>query len=337
MTTERTAERTTERALDVLLAGFGGLGEQDHQSAMYAPAFAAHPGFRVAGVVATHPADAPRAREAARRLAVPHHPDLDTALAASTAPVVAVAARADVRADVLTAVLRAGRHVLADKPLAPTLAEARRVADAARAAGTTVVVAHHHRFHPMIAAAATALRGGRVGLPWNVQADFVVAGGHPCDDELLNFGGYPVDAVGALTGLAVHRVHATAAGDLTLLALDHEHGLTSTIVVGRTRATSDVPAGRLAHHRYRVSGSHGVLVLDATKPAVTVATAAGVDRRWLPTDTVAGLLDDLHAAVATGRPPASGIDEALRTAEVLDAAKRSLADGVPVPTNGARP
>ena len=35
----------------VLLAGFGGLGAgQDHQRAMYLPAFQAHPGFTVAGV-----------------------------------------------------------------------------------------------------------------------------------------------------------------------------------------------------------------------------------------------------------------------------------------------
>jgi predicted dehydrogenase len=320
--------------IDVLLAGFGGLGEQDHQTAMYSPAFDSHPGFRVVGVAATHPADMARARDAAVRLGVPCHADLDTALSTVAAPVVSVAARADVRADVLTTVLRAGRHVLADKPFTPTLAEAERVAAQARAADVAVVVAQHHRYHPMVTSGASALRGGKVGLPWNVQVDFVVAGGHPCPDELLNFGGYPVDVVAALTNLPVHRVHATAAGSLTVLALDHERGLTSTIVVGRTAPRAGVPAGRLAHHRYRVSGSHGVLVLDATKPAVTVTTAAGQDRQWLPSDTVNGLLDELHAVVTGARPAGPSLDEAVRTAAVLDAARRSLADGVPVTTNG---
>jgi len=322
-------------AIDVLAVGFGGLGEQDHQSAMYLPAFAAHPGFRVVGVAATHPSDVVRAQEAALRYSVPYHADLDGALSTVAAPVVSVAAPAGVRADALTTVLRAGRHVLADKPFTPTRAEAERVAEEARRAGTHVVVAHHHRFHPMIVAGAGALRGGKVGLPWNVQVDFVVAGGNPCPDELLNFGCYPVDAVAALTGLPVHRVHATGAGELTVLALDHEHGLTSTIVVGRTAPRAGIAAGRLAHHRYRVSGSHGVLVLDATKPSVTVTTSAGLDRQWLPIDTVARLLDDLHATVSGGRPSAAGLDEAVRTAGVLDAARRSLADGVPVATNGA--
>jgi predicted dehydrogenase len=321
--------------IDVLLAGFGGLGHQDHQTSMYAPAFAAHPGFRVVGVAATHPDDEARAQQAARAHAVPFHNDLGAALSTVEAPVVAVAAPAAVRAGVLTTVLRAGRHVLADKPLAPTLAQARQVAEEAKKAGTSVVVAHHHRFHPMIAAGARALRSGKVGLPWNVQADFLVAGGTPCPgQELLNFGGYPVDVVAALTGLPVHRVYAAPAGDLTLLAMDHAQGLTSTIVVGRTTGLAAVDAGRLAGHRYRVSGSHGVLVLDATKPAVTVTTATRQDRQWLPIDTVTALLDTLHKAVTTGRPATAGLDEAVRTAAVLDAAQRSLSEGVAVAVNG---
>jgi len=315
--------------IDVLLAGFGGLGHQDHQTTMYAPAFAAHPGFRVVGVASTE-GDEQRAQDAARRLDVPCH-DLDTALSTVEAPVVAVAAPAAVRAQVLTTVLRAGRHVLADKPLAPTLTQARQVAEAARQAGTSVVVAHHHRLHPMIAAGAGALRSGKVGLPWNVQADFVVAGGTPCPgQELLNFGGYPVDVVAALTGLPVHRVYAAPAGALTLLAMDHAQGLTSTIVVGRATGLAGVNAGGLAQHRYRVSGSHGVLVLDATKPAVTVTTANSRSSQWLSIDTVTPLLNTLHTAVTTGRPTTAGLDEAVRTAAVLDAAQRSLDEGVAI-------
>lgn len=320
--------------MDVLLAGFGGLGEQDHQTAMYAPAFAAHPGFRIAGVAATHPADEARAHTAAERHGVPCYPDLAAALSTVDAPVVAVAARAEVRAAALTAAIEAGRHVLADKPFTPTLAEAEQVVAAARERGVAVLVGQHHRHHPMLVAGADAVRGGRVGLPWNVQADFVVAGGQPCADELLNFGGYPVDAVAALTGLPVRRVHATAAGPLTLLAMDHEHGLTSTIVVGRASARAGIRAGGLVHHRYRVSGSHGVLVLDATKPSVAVTTATTTKNRWPAGDTVSGVLDELHAVVTGAKPGEPVLAEALRTAEVLDAARRSLADGVPVTTNG---
>ncbi|MBB4909968.1 Gfo/Idh/MocA family protein [Actinophytocola algeriensis] len=318
--------------INVLLAGFGGLGDQDHQTAMYLPAFTAHPAFRIAGVAATHPADEPRALAAAESAGVPYHADLATALSTVDAPVVSVAAPAQTRTDALLTAVRAGRHVLADKPFTPTRAEAEQVVAAAE--GTGIVVAQHHRYHPMVTAGVAALRGGTVGLPWNVQVDFVVAGGHPCQDELLNFGGYPVDVVAALTNLPVLRVHATAAGPLTVLALGHEHGMTSTIVVGRTAPRAGVPEGRLAHHRYRVSGSHGVLVLDATKPAVTVSTASGLDRQWLPVDTLTGLLDDLHAVVTGAKPAGPTLDDALRTAAVLDAARRSLTEGVPVATDG---
>jgi predicted dehydrogenase len=317
--------------LDVLLAGFGGLGAQDHQSAMYAPAFAAHPGFRIVGVAITHPGEAERARQAARDLSVPCHEDLDTALSTVDAPVVSVAAAAPVRAASLAAVLRAGRHVLADKPFAMTLAETRELAALADGTGS-VTVAHHHRFHPMITAAVSTVRAGRIGLPWNVQADFVVAGGTPCPDgELLNFGCYAIDAVDALVGLAARRVHALPAGaGLTLLALDHDHGVTSTIVVGRTTGLAGLPPGRLIRHRYRISGSHGVLDVDATKPELTVASSSAVDRRWLATNTVDRLLDELYATVTTGRTSTVGLPQAVRTAEVLDAAQRAIATGVPV-------
>jgi len=321
------------KTVRVLLAGFGGLGAQDHQSAMYAPAFTAHPGFRIVGVAITHPGEAERARQAAVNLSVPCHDDLDTALSTVEAPVVSVAAAAPVRAEALAAVLRAGRHVLADKPFAMTLAETRELAALATATGpSTVTVAHHHRFHPMVTAAASAIRSGRVGLPWNVQADFVVAGGTPCPDgELLNFGCYAIDVVDALTGLGVRRVHALPAGTgLTLLALDHEHGVTSTIVVGRTAELAGLPPGRLTRHRYRISGSHGVLDVDATKPELTVASSSTMARTWLAARTVDRLLDELYATVTTGRDSVVGMPQALRTAEVLDAAQRASTTGAPV-------
>jgi predicted dehydrogenase len=310
----------------VVLAGFSGLGRQDHQTTMYAPALRAHPGFEIAGVVAQTDAEQDRAAAAAQDLEVPRFPNLDSALADADAAVVCV--EPGLREDVVGQTISAGRHVLADKPLATS---AGGVADlvevAAKQPQVVVAVAHHLRFHPMLRAAATAIAGGKVGLPWDVQADFLVAGGDPIPGgELLNFGCYPVDIVLALTGLDVLRVHAIAPNtqDLIVLMLDHQHGLTSTIAFGRTgpRATNDT--GGLAVHRYRVSGSHGVADIDATKPALLVETGEQQRRRYLGDSTVTPMLDDWLAAVNTGRPAAAGLPEALVVARVLDAAKLSL-------------
>jgi predicted dehydrogenase len=308
----------------VLLAGFGGLGGgQDHQRAMYLPAFQAHPGFTVAGVAGE--------ASLAASLGVPHYSDLAEALAGCDAEVVSVSAPHAERAESVTAALRAGRHVLADKPLALTSAEAEAIAAAAHEAGTVCMPAHHQRFAPAIRSAKAAVAGGRVGLPWNIQADFLVAGGDPCPlGELTNFGVYPIDVVQALTGQAVRRVHARSHRGLTVLLLDHDHGLTSTISVGRIQETAGVRPGGLALHRYRISGSNGVMNVDAAKPAATVRTSKDVRAHWSGPDTVAVMLTELHAAIAGGRRAEVGPEDALAAVRVVEAAQRSLATGRPV-------
>ncbi|WP_116952590.1 Gfo/Idh/MocA family protein [Jiangella endophytica] len=317
----------SERTLGVLLLGFAGLGpDQDHQQDMYLPAFEAHPGFDV----------------------VAKATDLtDSALADPAVDVVSVCVAPDRRADAVVAALRAGKHVLVDKPLALTAADAARVAAVAAETGRVCLPAHHQRFHPMIAAARGAVAGGKVGLPWNVQADFLVAGGTPSPaGELANFAVYPLDVVLALTGLRVRRVFARlstywsdgGADDFALLFLTHENGLTSTISVGRTRELADTRPAGLAVHRYRVSGSHGVLDLDASRPAVVLRRAEASSSTWHGAGTVDRLLDELHAAVAAGRPSSPSAADAVHIAEIVDAVRTSAVSGTPVdlPQEGSR-
>ncbi|MFG1853928.1 Gfo/Idh/MocA family protein [Actinomadura geliboluensis] len=300
------------RTLKVLPWGSGGFGTQDHQHDMYLPAFRAHAGFEVV--------------ESDR-------PDIGGAVRATGAEVVCVCAPPEERADRVVEALRAGCHVLADKPLALDAAGVEAIAAVAAETGLVCMPAHHHRFGAAVQAARGALASGRVGLPWNVQADFLVDGGDPCPDgELVNFGLYPVDVVRALTGQAVRRVHAVPGrerGRFTVLLLDHEHGMTSTITVGRLRGTVDAPG--MALHRYRISGSGGVMDVDAAKPGASVRTVTGSRTAWHGPGTVDRMLTALHTAVVTGRPPEAGPADALAALRVTDAAARSLALGTPVP------
>ncbi|MFF5257797.1 Gfo/Idh/MocA family protein [Actinomadura viridis] len=299
-------------ALRTLPWGSGGLGTQDHQRDMYLPAFRDHPGFTVVETAAG---------------------DLTAAIAETGAQVVCVCAPPGERADRIVEALRAGCHVLADKPMALDLDGAGRVAAAARETGLVCMPAHHHRFGAAVQAARAALAAGRIGLPWNVQADFLVDGGDPCPQgELVNFGLYPVDVVLALTGQAVERVHALPGRDparSTLLLLDHEHGLTSTITVGRLHGTAGAPG--MALHRYRISGSGGVMDVDAARPGAAVRTASGTRSVWHGPSTVTRMLTALHTAIVTGRPPEAGPGDALAALRVTGAAARSLTLGTPVP------
>lgn len=345
----------TAACLKVLLAGFAGLGTQNHQRAMYLPALAKHPGFSVVGVYDGTGAD-PLAAEAAAELGVAVHSDIAEAVQRLDVDVVSVCLPLEQRARGILAALRAGAHVFADKPMTATPEEAREVAVTARQLNRICTPAHHLRFQPVVRSAAAAIAAGRIGLPWNVQAVFVVAGGDRVPEgELTNFAVYPLDVVLAMTGQAVQRVHALtgeywsghpratsadsaafptrgegrdADNDLALLLLDHAHGLTSTIVVGRRSAIG----ASSTMHSYRVSGSHGVLMVDATKPAALVESSSGNQRRWDGShdDTVAALVDELYTAVRGGRSTQPGPQDAVAIAEIIAAAQESARSGHPV-------
>jgi predicted dehydrogenase len=318
--------------IGVLLAGFSGIGDQDHQSAMYLPAWRAQPGVQIVAVAPSGPADAATAQKVAAELGIPEYDTIADALAAEDVDVVSVAVPLAQRVDVIVAALRAGKHVLADKPLAPTLDGIETIA---AAADPILVPALHVRFSPTLVAARAAVAAGRVGLPWNVQADFVVAAGSAAPSgELLNLGVYPLDVLHALLGLDAVRVHARGgsywhdgADDFVTLLIDYRNGVTGTVLVGRTGSLDGVRAGGLARHRYRISGSHGVLDVDAAKPSLRVRTA---DNAPAPGhDTVAALVAATTQAVQDGGRPPVGIDDARHVHEIVDAAERSLTSGRP--------
>lgn len=131
---------------------------------------------------------------------------------------------------------------------------------------------------PALSAARSAIAAGRIGLPWNVQADLFVAGAGPVSDDPL------IANVRELIGLAVVRT-TTVEGraDVTVRCLDFERNLTATLASGPLPAAAE-PAGTTVVHRYRISGSHGFLLVDATRPGIDVHTThGGATTRWADT------------------------------------------------------
>lgn len=57
----------------------------------------------------------------------------------------------------------AGRHVLVEKPMAPTLEACRRMVEAARAAGRVMTVGFNHRYFPSFRMVREALHSGAIG------------------------------------------------------------------------------------------------------------------------------------------------------------------------------
>ena len=95
-------------------------------------------------------ADAERCGAVGSELGLDAHATLDALIAASDAIIVAVPTTA--HEDVACAALRAGVHVLVEKPMAPTLEAADRMLEAAQASGCQVQIGHVERFNPILRA-----------------------------------------------------------------------------------------------------------------------------------------------------------------------------------------
>jgi predicted dehydrogenase len=90
--------------------------------------------------------------------------------------VVDICTPGDTHAEIAIAALEAGKHVLCEKPLANTVAEAREMAAAARAArsrGVRAMVGFSYRRVPAIALARKLVQDGRLGTIRHVRAQYL--------------------------------------------------------------------------------------------------------------------------------------------------------------------
>jgi predicted dehydrogenase len=95
---------------------------------------------------------------------------------------VVVATTNDALAPVTLAAVRAGKHVLVEKPAARTAAELAPVLDAARRAGVVVKVGFNKRFHPAFRKARELTDGGALGPLYYVRGRYG-HGGRPGYDR----------------------------------------------------------------------------------------------------------------------------------------------------------
>jgi len=76
-------------------------------------------------------------------------------------------------AEVTLAALAAGKHVVSDKPLARTAAEAKRLVDAARRAGVVTAVTFNYRGNPLVQHARQAIADGQIGAPRFIHGSYL--------------------------------------------------------------------------------------------------------------------------------------------------------------------
>lgn len=70
--------------------------------------------------------------------------------------------------------LRAGKHVLCEKPLASNAREAEEMVRAADESGRVLMEAYHSRYHPLFQRVLDILASGEIGVIQDIEADFFI-------------------------------------------------------------------------------------------------------------------------------------------------------------------
>jgi predicted dehydrogenase len=176
------------------LIGAGGIGR------VRAQALAMAPECRLAAVADVEP---DRARAAApagtpcfqQYQQLLEQPDIE-AVVVSTPPAY--------HEDIVLAALGAGKHVLCEKPLAPTVAACRRMVEAARRSGKLLTTGFNHRYLPAVKFLKQTLDSGRIGTLDHVRA----FAGHTGLSEFKAPWMYSKDAIGggALMDVGIHVI-----------------------------------------------------------------------------------------------------------------------------------
>jgi 1,5-anhydro-D-fructose reductase (1,5-anhydro-D-mannitol-forming) len=197
---------------------------------------------------------------------------LDDALRDEAIDAVYVAPPVALHAPYAIACLRAGKHVLCEKPVAMNYPEAQSMVSAARDAGRLFAAAYYRRLYPKLIRAKQLIAEGAIGQPILAEAnchtwldipdrewlvDPAMSGGGPLYDnashriDAFNFlFGRPVKA----TGLLSNAVHQIRVEDSATALIDYANGARGIVDV---RWNS-----RVARDRFRVIGTDGEIDLD---------------------------------------------------------------------------
>ena len=218
--------------LAVGVAGVGSLGF--HHARLYAGL----PGVRLAGIYDTRPE---RAAEVAAQLKTTAYPTIEALLDAAEA--VSVVTPTPEHHRVGMAALARGRHVLMEKPLAATVAEAEELVATAAKRGVVLQTGHIERFNRAVRAAAPHL-----AKPRYIESDRVAPFGLRGSDVavILDLMIHDLDLVLSLVREPVRDVRASGIGIVTP-SVD----IATARIEFASGAVANLTASRMARDRVR--------------------------------------------------------------------------------------
>ncbi|MEU4238151.1 Gfo/Idh/MocA family oxidoreductase [Actinoplanes sp. NPDC026619] len=298
--------------------GLFGTGPWAHLA--HAPALAEHPDVELVGVWGRNP---DKAAAVAAQFGGAPYTEIDELIAAVDA--VAIALPPDVQAPIALRAAHAGKHLLLDKPVAFTAAEADEIAAAVAERNLASVVFFTRRLMPPVAdflaeaAAAGGWREARVdhlgsifteGNPFGASAWRKESGG------LWDVGPHALAALLPVLGPATEVTGMAGPHDMTHLLVRHAGGAISTL-------TLTVDAAPAAEREETVfAGEAGIRQVPGAE--------------WLPTEALARAIDQLLAAAAGGPAPELDVRFGAEVTAILEAAQEAITTGRTVAIRSAR-
>lgn len=269
------------------------------------------------------------------------HPSYDALVADPGVDVVYIAAPHSEHRTLALLAIAAGKHVLVEKPIGVSAAQAREIAAAARAAGVFAMEAMWSRFLPQTSVIDRLLKDGMLGQVGLVTADFsaqfefdpasrafdpALGGG-----ALLDLGVYPVwfshFVLGAPTAVTARGTLAvTGVDDHAVVTLEHGDGALSALTASM-RARGTVGA--------TIAGTAGTVAFRSAYPGPSPFVFVTAEGDLLEWDETAGFhwRDGLcyQATAVAGyiadgltESPIHSLDDTIEVLEVLDEARRQL-------------
>jgi predicted dehydrogenase len=250
------------------------------------------------------------------------------------------------RCDYAVEAARAGVHVLCERPMAVMADECRRMIRTAQTNHVKMMIAYRLQFHPAHAKALELVRGGAIGTPKTIGAEYTTRIEDPEDPRLQRrLGG------GTMYDLGVMCIHAAR----TLFGTEPAQVMAMTARTSR-RYGGDVDEGTVALIRFpdeglahlhtsfgeepaaalRIFGEDGSIALDHAyrhDVAVTLELCRLRQRETLtfePTDQFAAEISYFSNCILQDRAPEPSGIEGLQDVRLVEAIYRSARDGRPV-------
>lgn len=266
---------------------------------------------------------------------------------------VAICSPSGLHAEHTVAALEAGKHVLVEKPVATTVADARRVVRAAEQAhvehGAVAGVVSQRRLEPQHAHLKKLIEAGDLGKPilgealirWFRDADYYDYADWrkeaPGGGSLMNQGLHSVDLLRWLYGevtevaaLSDTLGHEMEAEDTAVAAVRFESGALGSIVTS-TATSPGLPAELNLYFESGQVGIHHTDVVrwevDAPAPPDAASVGSGASSPMIGTEGHQTQWSDLLLAIRTGAEPMVTVADGASTVALIEAVYESARTG----------